>query len=639
MKDLQIIKKPARRNKIYLAAAFTILILVACVYMFWGSPKILNFGNKNSASISKDESGNAMVKSVKDDASRWTKNEKNMATLFADMRTKNLAGVVMSQDRIFATTKDEKNYVVNDDYKINGGKIFFSEYVADTTNTFPVYMGSANIESVESNNSILGTAGRWLGSVFSFILFMGVILAVISFCLYLHNRFFRYSVVDTIPDIRFSDVIGMKEAKAAMQDVMDFYQNSERYESVGAKPIQGILMYGQPGVGKTQLAKAVAGESNMAFIAVTGSEFTSKYFGAGVDKVKALFATARRNAPCILFIDEIDGVGSRGDKGGIEEAEGNRIINQILTEMDGFHENSGVMVIGATNSLKSLDPALIREGRFDRKIHVPLPSMVDREELFKLYTKNCKLSDNVDFKKLARLSTGLSPAAIASTANYAAILVAKRDLGCVNTDVLLETIEVSQIGETNPHSTKLSASLLHRIAAHEVGHAIIAHILKTGTLEKVSILPRGDALGITFLTNPTDTVLRSKSEIENQIQMMLGGRCAELMLLGEASSGASNDLKQASLMAYQMVATMGMSQSEELFSVEALVEMRMEVSNDELISQANQILMRLNARCLEMLEKNRRSVEALTNLLIEKETIDGNDFIQYFDHSKLPEAA
>jgi cell division protease FtsH len=431
-------------------------------------------------------------------------------------------------------------------------------------------------------------------------------------------------VVEKPAGIGFSDVIGAGEAKHALQDIVDYLKDPRRYRDIGARAPCGVLMLGGPGVGKTLLAKALAGECGARFIATNGSEFTSKFYGVGVQKVKKLFETARKNAPCILFIDEIDGIAKRTSSGaGPAESESNRIINQLLVEMDGFEANEGVIVVGATNLEDNLDEALLREGRFDRRVHVKLPDVRDRSAIFRLYTGKLRTEGTIDHEQLSRLTTGLSPATIAHIVNHAALVAARAGSRSVTMGHLMEAIETTRIGELNGAERALGERERRYIAVHEAGHALVSAVLGYGKVEKVTILPRGGALGVTLVTQEEDQTLVLRSDMEKHIQMLLGGRNAELAVFDEASSGASQDLQQASKLALDMVGRYGFGQDGALFSIGALPAQHASRQVAAAVRQANQLLEGLNLKCQQIMRAHRDALDAIAEELLAHETVSG----------------
>jgi cell division protease FtsH len=380
----------------------------------------------------------------------------------------------------------------------------------------------------------------------------------------------------------------------------------------------------------------LAGECNVHFIPATGGDFTAMFVGLGSMRVKALFRKARKHAPCIIFIDEMDGVGRRTntETGGTSEAEGNRIINQILTELDGFNSSSGVIVIGATNFPDAVDPALVREGRFDRKIQLTLPDLSDREALFRLFAKGVKTAGAPNYSQLARLTTGLTPAAIAYVVNHAALISARHGQQDVPMANFVEAIEVCRMGEVNGSASALTEGERERVAVHEAGHAIVAQVMNVGRVEKVTILSRGGALGVTLVTQSEDKQLHLKSELQNRIQMLLAGRAAELLTYNDASSGAASDLKEASRLALSMVATLGLSDTGTLFSLDALTALNIKPDPTSAVAEAEAILTAQNERCLATLRELRGALVELTEKLVERETIDGEEVARAISNAR-----
>src|SRR5688572_21574333 len=373
------------------------------------------------------------------------------------------------------------------------------------------------------------------------------------------------------PEARFKDVVGVEEAKEALQDIVAYLRNPRRFSQLGAKPPKGIVLEGHYGSGKTLLARAVAGEAGVPFIAIAGGDFSDMFMGVGVRRVKKLFELARRHAPCVVFIDEIDGIGKRSGAAAAAETENNRIINTLLVELDGFTASTGIVVLGATNNVKNLDPALVRPGRFDRSCAVGLPDIAEREQLFALYAGKLRVAGDTDFRQLARISTGLSPAAIANIVNAAALYAAKVDAKAVTQEHFHTVLEQHLLGgPAIAGAAPLDAKGRERIAVHEAGHAVVAKLLDVGIVEKVSILKRGRSLGATLVTADTDSILQSEPEMRARMAMLLGGRGAEALVLGSVSTGAANDLEHVSSMAYRMVAEFGFSRSMGPFSYAGL---------------------------------------------------------------------
>src|ERR1700731_2826182 len=371
------------------------------------------------------------------------------------------------------------------------------------------------------------------------------------------------------PKTQFTDAIGQEEAKAALNRVKAFMQDPVHYASLGAVAPRGVLLVGPPGTGKTLLAKALAGESKANFISVDGSYFTATFYGAGVNKVKALFKLARRNAPCVLFIDEVDGIGKRSQSGmGGAESELNRIINRVLVEMDGFEALDNVVVVAATNHEDNIDEAMRRPGRFDMLVRLTLPTLWERQKLFDLYIGKLAHDGRADTAVLARMTVGMSPADIANTVNKAASTAAEARAPRVGTEHFLRAIETYQLGgEVSAVKDLFTRELRDRLAYHESGHALVGHWLKAGIVERVTIEPRGRALGVTYITRDTEDPLYKQSELTSRLAMMLAGREAEVLVFDSVSTGASDDLKRASELAINMVGSLGFSDAFGLLSV------------------------------------------------------------------------
>jgi cell division protease FtsH len=559
----------------------------------------------------------------------WTRVEKDGSDLLRDLRADKVETVGIAASAILVTTTGGERYFVVDgrgwfaalvvgEAKDYSRKPFQLVVLPDTTLGAP---------AAASERSVLGTARDVVGIFLPVFLILGLLYVMRD------SLLGGPKLVEKPGDLKFDDVIGAVEAKSALKDIVDYLKDPKRFTAIGARPPCGVLMLGGPGVGKTLLAKALAGECGARFIATNGSEFTSKFYGVGVQKVKKLFVTARKNAPCILFIDEIDGISKRTSTGaGPAESESNRIINQLLVEMDGFEANEGVIVVGATNLSDNLDEALLREGRFDRRVNVKLPDVRDRAALFRLYAAKLKVTGAVDHDQLARLSTGLSPATIAYIVNHAALVAARADAQAVTMPHLMEAIETARIGELNGAQRALTERERRYIAVHEAGHAMVSVVLGYGKVEKVTILPRGGALGVTLVTQDEDRTLVLKSDMEKHIQMLLGGRNAELAVFEEASSGASQDLQQASQLALDMVGRYGFGEDGSLFSLGALPAQHSSRQVAASVRQATVLLEALNEKCQQIMRTHRRALDELTDELLEHETVSGERVLELIGH-------
>ncbi|WP_294637151.1 AAA family ATPase [uncultured Aquabacterium sp.] len=433
----------------------------------------------------------------------------------------------------------------------------------------------------------------------------------------------------TRPDTCFDDVVGASEAKAALQQVAAFLRSPDRYRALGARPPRGVLLEGPPGTGKTLLARALAGECGASFIAVDGSYFSSMFYGAGIAKVRELFATARRHAPCIVFIDEFDGIGRRTSGAspthGGGSSEENRIINKLLVELDGFDAKDQVVVVGATNHVEHIDDALKRPGRFDLVARVTLPTLQDRLALLQRCTGRILAAPDLDLDVLARATAGLSHADIEGIVNRATVTAAEREAPAVTQEHLLRALERHQLGgEVSGMKALMTPADRHRIAVHEAGHALVAHALKAGIVERVTIEPRGQALGVTFMTRGHELPLYGERELKARLGMMLAGREAELLAFGHTTTGAADDLKRASSLAIQMVGQMGFSQAFGLLSVDGVPSGLMGPHLQErLLAEARTVLDEAQAACRAVLTQRRTTLDALTDALLACETVSG----------------
>ena len=437
------------------------------------------------------------------------------------------------------------------------------------------------------------------------------------------------SRLSTRPETQFADAIGNDEAKAALNRVKAFMHDPAQYARLGACAPRGVLLVGPPGTGKTLLAKALAGESRANFIAVDGSYFSAMFYGAGVSKVKELFKLARKSAPCVLFIDEVDGIGkrTRGGEGGGAESELNRIINRVLVEMDGFEPLDNVVVVAATNHEDNIDEAMRRPGRFDMLVRLGLPTLPERQRLFDLYIGKVAHDGTADTGVLARMTAGMSPADIANTVNKAASRAAEAHAEQVCADDFLRAIETHQLGgEVSSVKDLLSEDTRHRLAYHESGHALVGHLLKAGLVERVTIEPRGQALGVTYITRETEDPLYKQAELTSRLAMMLAGRETELLVFDSVSSGASDDLKRATELAVKMVGSLGFSEAFGLLSVAGVPK---ELLGPDLqgavLKEARSLLEKSQATCQTLLQAHRRQLDALAQRLLEREVLSGDE--------------
>ena len=438
--------------------------------------------------------------------------------------------------------------------------------------------------------------------------------------------------------IKFSDVAGEDEAKENLTEIVDYLHDPSKYKDIGASMPKGILLVGPPGTGKTMLAKAVAGEANVPFFSMSGSEFVEMFVGMGASKVRDLFKQAKEKAPCIVFIDEIDAIGKKrdGQIGGNDERE--QTLNQLLTEMDGFEGNSGVMILAATNRPDALDPALTRPGRFDRRVPVELPDLKGREEILKVHAKKIKIADDVDFKLIARMASGASGAELANIINEAALRAVRDNRKFANQSDLEESIEVVIAGYQKKNSILTDAEKW-RVSYHEVGHALVAaKQTNSAPVTKITIIPRtSGALGYTMQVDEGNHYLMTKSELENKIATLTGGRVAEEVVFGDVSTGASNDIEQATKLARAMITRYGMSKDFDMVALET-VNNRYLGGDTSLAASAEtaavidkQVVALVKAqheKAAQILMENRDKLEEISHFLYEKETITGDEFME-----------
>ena len=444
--------------------------------------------------------------------------------------------------------------------------------------------------------------------------------------------------VQSSQGIRFADVAGEDEAKENLQEIVNYLHDPSKYQEIGASMPKGILLVGPPGTGKTMLAKAVAGESQVPFFSISGSEFVEMFVGMGASKVRDLFSQAKEKAPCIVFIDEIDAIGQKrsgGQYGGNDERE--QTLNQLLTEMDGFDDNSGVIILAATNRPESLDPALTRPGRFDRRVPVELPDLKGREEILKVHAKKIKLAENVDFSTVARMASGASGAELANIVNEAALRAVRDGRKLVTQADLEESIETVIAGYQ-----KKNAILTDRekwiVSYHEIGHALVAaRQTHSAPVQKITIIPRtSGALGYTMQVEEGNHYLMSREEIENKIATFTGGRAAEEVVFGSVTTGASNDIEQATKLARAMLTRYGMSDEFGMVALETVTNQYLggdaslacspetQTKIDRLVVE---LVERQHQKALQILRDDRQKLDELAKFLHEKETITGEEFM------------
>ena len=456
--------------------------------------------------------------------------------------------------------------------------------------------------------------------------------------------------VQSTHGIRFADVAGEDEAKENLQEIVDYLHDPSKYKEIGASMPKGILLVGPPGTGKTMLAKAVAGESNVPFFSMSGSEFVEMFVGMGASKVRDLFKQAKEKAPCIVFIDEIDAIGQKrnsGQYGGNDERE--QTLNQLLTEMDGFENNNGVIILAATNRPESLDPALTRPGRFDRRVPVELPDLKGREEILKVHAKKIALAPGVDFNTVARMASGASGAELANIVNEAALRAVRAGRKSVTEADLEESIEVVIAGYQKKNSI-LTDHEKCIVAYHEIGHALVAALQNhSAPVQKITIIPRtSGALGYTMQVDEGNHYLMSKEELENKIATLTGGRAAEEVVFGSVTTGASNDIEQATKLARAMITRYGMSKDFDMVALETVTNQYLGGDSSlacsaqtqrEIDQKVVELVKAEHAKAIRILTDNRAKLNELAKYLYEKETITGEEFMNILnreDESAAP---
>ena len=444
--------------------------------------------------------------------------------------------------------------------------------------------------------------------------------------------------VKSAEGIKFDDVAGEDEAKENLTEIVNYLHDPGKYQEIGASMPKGILLVGPPGTGKTMLAKAVAGEANVPFFSMSGSEFVEMFVGMGASKVRDLFRQAKEKAPCIVFIDEIDAIGKKrdGQMGGNDERE--QTLNQLLTEMDGFEGNTGVIILAATNRPESLDPALTRPGRFDRRVPVELPDLKGREEILKVHAKKIKVAEDVDFNKVARMASGASGAELANIVNEAALRAVRNGRRFATQADLEESIEVVIAGYQKKNAI-MTDQEKRIVSYHEIGHALVAaKQTNSASVQKITIVPRtSGALGYTMQVEEGNHYLMNKEELENKIATFTGGRAAEEVVFGSVTTGASNDIEQATKLARAMITRYGMSDDFDMVALETVTNQYLgghaslacsAETQTQIDRQVVALVKRQHEKALQILHDNREKLDELANFLYEKETITGEQFMQ-----------
>ena len=453
--------------------------------------------------------------------------------------------------------------------------------------------------------------------------------------------------VQSTEGIRFSDVAGVDEAKENLQEVVEYLHDPTKYSDIGASMPKGVLLVGPPGTGKTMLAKAVAGEAGVPFFSMSGSEFVEMFVGMGASKVRDLFAQAKEKAPCIVFIDEIDAIGGKRENGiGGANDEREQTLNQLLTEMDGFEGNNGVIILAATNRPESLDPALTRPGRFDRRVPVELPDLKGRVAILQVHGKKVRLEDGVDFEAIARTAAGCSGAELANIVNEAALRAVRQGRKAVRQEDLMESIEVVLAGYQKKNRV-LSDHEKLMVSYHEVGHALVAALqTQSAPVQKITIIPRtSGALGYTLQVEEGEHFLMTRTELENKIATLTGGRAAEELIFHEVSTGAANDIEQATRLSRAMISRYGMSEAFDMVAMEKLTNQYLggdtslacspetETKIDDMVVE---VVRRQHDKARKLLEENTPKLHEIAKFLYEKETITGEEFMDIL-HRPAPE--
>ena len=438
--------------------------------------------------------------------------------------------------------------------------------------------------------------------------------------------------------IHFKDVAGEDEAKENLSEIVDYLHNPEKYSEIGAAMPKGVLLVGPPGTGKTMLAKAVAGEANVPFFSIAGSEFVEMFVGMGASKVRDLFKQAKEKAPCIVFIDEIDAIGQKRNGNMMGNDEREQTLNQLLTEMDGFEGNNGVIILAATNRPESLDPALLRPGRFDRRVPVELPDLAGREAILEVHARKVKLADDVDFHTIARMASGASGAELANIINEGALRAVRAERNLVTQSDLEESVEVVIAGYQKKNAI-LSDKEKHTVAYHEIGHALVAALqTNSAPVQKITIIPRtSGALGYTMQVEQKDKYILTREELENKIATFTAGRAAEEVKFGQVSTGAANDIEQATKLARAMITRYGMSPDFDMVAMETVNNKYLggdtslacsAATQNQIDKQVVELVKKQHDKAKKLLEENRDKLDELAAHLYESETITGDEFMK-----------
>lgn len=597
------IKKPNKKPLMYYAAVAFLLLMI---FNIFATPAIFR----------------AQVKEV------------DYGTFMKMTEDKNIGLVEVTSREIVFTDKAQENF-----YKTG--------VMADPDLTTRLYEAGAEFsqEIVEETSPLLVFLLSWVLPILIFVWIGGIFSKQLtkkagganSMMFNMGGRSNAKMYVKSADGIKFDDVAGEEEAKENLAEIVDYLHNPDKYKEIGANMPKGVLLVGPPGTGKTMLAKAVAGEANVPFFSMSGSEFVEMFVGMGASKVRDLFKQAKEKAPCIVFIDEIDAIGKKrqGNMSGNDERE--QTLNQLLTEMDGFEGNNGVIILAATNQPDSLDPALTRPGRFDRRVPVELPDLKGREEILKVHAKKTRLDEGVDFNKIARMASGASGAELANIVNEAALRAVRSGRKLVTQADLEESIEVVIAGYQKKNAI-LTDNEKKMVAYHEVGHALVAAMqTHSAPVQKITIVPRtSGALGYTMQVEDGNHYLMTKEELENKIATFTGGRAAEELVFNAVTTGASNDIEQATKLARAMITRYGMSNEFDMVALE-VVQNQYLGGNTSLACSADtqreidmkvvELVRKQHEKAKEILSSNREKLDEIANYLYEKETITGEEFM------------
>ena len=573
-----------------------------------------------------------------------------------DLNAKNVDTVQVNQDVIYYTRRGSNSSARLPDWIVSSGSsshVYYTVAMNDPELVDRLYQAGATFSQVQPQGTSIWTL-LLVNLVFPLLLFWGLGTLLMrrmrkngmggNFMSFGKSNAKVYVKADG--GVKFADVAGEDEAKEALQEIVDFLHNPGKYQQIGASMPKGALLVGPPGTGKTLLAKAVAGEANVPFFSISGSEFVEMFVGMGAAKVRDLFKQAAEKAPCIVFIDEIDTVGKKRDAQGVTgNDEREQTLNQLLTEMDGFDASKGVVILGACNRPDSLDPALLRPGRFDRRIPVELPDLTGREAILKVHAKKIKLADHVDFRAIARAASGASGADLANLVNEAALRAVRMGRDRVTQEDLEESIETVMAGFKRKNKV-LNEKEKAIVSYHEVGHAMVATLQKASApVTKITIVPRtSGALGYTMQVDEDEHMLMTKEELENKICTLTGGRAAEMLAFNSATSGASNDIEQATKLARAMIGRFGMSDDIGMVALETVQNVYL--GGDTSLSCSNALAEEVDRkvialvktqyeRALALLQAHRSQLDYLAKELYEKEVLTGEEFNRLMQQSSV----